>query len=62
MSGRPDLNRRPSPWEGDVLPAELLPQYDFRGISLLLYQKAWFEKIPVEQWPPSLKVNNRGGT
>jgi hypothetical protein len=24
-SGRPDSNRRPSPWQGDVLPTELLP-------------------------------------
>src|SRR5699024_1410646 len=24
-SGRPDSNRRPSPWQGDALPAELRP-------------------------------------
>lgn len=24
-SGRTDSNRRPSPWQGDVLPTELLP-------------------------------------
>ena len=25
LSGRPDSNWRPSPWQGDVLPTELLP-------------------------------------
>jgi hypothetical protein len=28
LSGRPDSNRRPSPWQGDVLPTELLPQFN----------------------------------
>ncbi len=27
-SGRRDSNSRPSPWQGDVLPAELLPPYE----------------------------------
>ncbi|GEM_PF-3496498 len=28
-SGRPDSNRRPSPWQGDALPAELRPHEAF---------------------------------
>ncbi len=39
-SGRPDSNRRPSPWQGDVLPTELLPHFVF----IILAKKPCFVK------------------
>ncbi len=37
-SGRPDSNRRPSPWQGDVLPTELLPRAHLPAKLLLAPQ------------------------
>ena len=44
-SGKPDSNRRPSPWQGDALPTELFPQI--------------FGTRKLEITPPSVKA--RGG-
>ena len=38
MSGRPDSNRRPLPWQGSVLPTELLPHY-FCEINFTIFTK-----------------------
>ena len=47
-SGKRDSNPRPSAWEADALPTELLPH--FAGKSINFYQlvlKLSYEKIPM---------------
>lgn len=37
MSGKRDSNPRPSAWEAEALPTELLPHYPLRGYKYTCY-------------------------
>ena len=52
-SGKPDSNRRPSPWQGDVLPAELLPHIDiyYSRIREKIKQGLTFIDIFIFEYP-----------